>query len=317
MRAEHPEPLPSIPTSVSATSSSSSSSPRLPNSRRFNLLFSCYNNLLSRVLQKSKPVWTVEPPNALSFSHANPSKSLLSSLHQRPSSSMPAFGSWFIKAASPSRDSPAPIQPSSSSNISPSDLDSDAIFVDDDITTSPPDLTFSCGLSSPASSNSLSDHSKMQVSSASPIDIATPTRNSSSSPSSQAAQKANYIDQDSRASAIMSGATMDNGGMGRGVRQESFAGAKPISMNNPNRNLDARPRRESMANSLVGGMSWGGVSVGSWIRDEYVLPLCCTTTTVFPSLNNLYCDKSRVAAFGRACHCSHSKFIPEIYVWQN
>lgn len=30
-------------------------------------------------------------------------------------------------------------------------------------------------------------------------------------------------------------------------------------------------RRESLAGSLVGGMSWGGVSVGSWIRDEYVL----------------------------------------------
>jgi transcription factor SFP1 len=27
-------------------------------------------------------------------------------------------------------------------------------------------------------------------------------------------------------------------------------------------------RRESLAGSLVGGMSWGGVSVGSWIRDE-------------------------------------------------
>lgn len=38
-------------------------------------------------------------------------------------------------------------------------------------------------------------------------------------------------------------------------------------MNNP-RNLDPRPRRESLAGSLVGGMSWGGVSVGSWIRDE-------------------------------------------------
>ena len=62
---------------------------------------------------------------------------------------------------------------------------------------------------------------------------------------------------------MMSGNAFDqNGG-----QQNSFAAAKPISMNNP-RNLDARPRRESLAGSLVGGMSWGGVSVGSWIRDE-------------------------------------------------
>jgi transcription factor SFP1 len=135
-------------------------------------------------------------------------------------------------------------------------------FIDDD-SSSILSSTFSAGPSSPESNNSLSDSSKMPTTS--PIDIATPTRNASSSPSSQG-KKSNYNDPDSRTSAMMSGTAFDSS-MGR-ARQESFAGAKPISMNNPNRNADGRPRRESMANSLVGGMSWGGVSVGSWIRDE-------------------------------------------------
>ena len=39
-------------------------------------------------------------------------------------------------------------------------------------------------------------------------------------------------------------------------------GAQPISMNR------TQQRRESIAGSLANGMSWGGVSVGSWIRDE-------------------------------------------------
>lgn len=110
-----------------------------------------------------------------------------------------------------------------------------------------------------------SDIDRFTMPTTSPIDIATPTRNASSSPSSQGKKVPNYHDTDSRTSAMMS--TGFDSSMGRG-RQDSFAGAKPISMNNPNRNADGRPRRESLAGSLVGGMSWGGVSVGSWIRDE-------------------------------------------------
>jgi transcription factor SFP1 len=115
-----------------------------------------------------------------------------------------------------------------------------------------------------------SDIDRFTMPTTSPIDIATTTRNASSSPSSQGKKVPNYHhDTDSRTSAMMS--TGFDSSMGRG-RQDSFGGAKPISMNNPNRNADGRPRRESLAGSLVGGMSWGGVSVGSWIRDEYVYP---------------------------------------------
>ena len=41
-------------------------------------------------------------------------------------------------------------------------------------------------------------------------------------------------------------------------------GARPISV----KGRPANNRRESLAQSIGMGMSWGGVSVGSWIRDE-------------------------------------------------
>ncbi|KAL8826925.1 MAG: hypothetical protein Q9191_003499 [Dirinaria sp. TL-2023a] len=49
---------------------------------------------------------------------------------------------------------------------------------------------------------------------------------------------------------------------GTGIESRSNSGAQPISMNRD------KPRRESLAGSMVGGMSWGGVSVSSWVRDE-------------------------------------------------
>ncbi len=52
-----------------------------------------------------------------------------------------------------------------------------------------------------------------------------------------------------------------------GLDSQSEGGAQSISMDTSNW---GKPRRESLAGSLVQGMSWGGVSVGSWIRDEYV-----------------------------------------------
>ncbi|KAI9714576.1 MAG: hypothetical protein M1812_006381 [Candelaria pacifica] len=47
-----------------------------------------------------------------------------------------------------------------------------------------------------------------------------------------------------------------------------------------------RPRRESIANSLVGGMSWGGVSVGSWIRDDIIMTGTSPFTTQSPSYHS-------------------------------
>lgn len=116
--------------------------------------------------------------------------------------------------------------------------------------------------------------------SGSPIDIQTPPRYGSHSPQNQTSNLTSAL-RDADAQPEL-GATPNqlnpngfdfmNGRPGMGERHPSISmlgssfygnsGARPISMKD-------RPRRESNnMGSFAGGMSWGGVSVGSWIRDE-------------------------------------------------
>ncbi|KAL2006531.1 hypothetical protein VTN00DRAFT_9199 [Thermoascus crustaceus] len=60
-------------------------------------------------------------------------------------------------------------------------------------------------------------------------------------------------------------------------------GTKPISVSGSNRD---KPRRESLAGSLVGGMSWGGISVGSWIRDDIIMTGTSPFTFQSPSFHS-------------------------------
>ncbi|MCJ1372773.1 Transcriptional regulator of ribosomal biogenesis proteins [Loxospora ochrophaea] len=116
----------------------------------------------------------------------------------------------------------------------------------------------------------------------SPINIATPSRNGSLSPRNQPTSNLTTALQSTTGNEIRplpnTNSTMNggkwSGWAGRresGSNSTSAAGsqwsgeAQPISMESSSRQA---PRRESVAKSLVDGMSWGGVSVSSFVRDE-------------------------------------------------
>lgn len=112
---------------------------------------------------------------------------------------------------------------------------------------------------------------------AAPIDIATRQSTSVSPPGQQASNLTSALQKAGTGERTGSISHHPSGGLGvfkaPPPRKDSIGttsaqwgnGTKPISMTGSARGKD---RRESLAGSLVGGMSWGGVSVGSWIRDE-------------------------------------------------
>ncbi|CRG89325.1 Transcription factor SFP1 [Talaromyces islandicus] len=84
------------------------------------------------------------------------------------------------------------------------------------------------------------------------------------------------------ASAVYKAAAARKDSMGASMAQWGN-GTKPISVMGSNRE---KPRRESLAGSLVGGMSWGGVSVGSWIRDDIIMTGTSPFTFQSPSFHS-------------------------------
>ena len=113
---------------------------------------------------------------------------------------MPWVSDWLSKASKAASASPAGDSPTSHSY----EDEVEVRFIDDDSNSSSP---FSNQPPTPDDNDI--DPASVTMPMTSPIDIATPTRNASSSPSSQG-KKPVYHDIDSRSSAMMSGTAFDS-----------------------------------------------------------------------------------------------------------
>ncbi|KAJ5388425.1 hypothetical protein N7509_010966 [Penicillium cosmopolitanum] len=130
---------------------------------------------------------------------------------------------------------------------------------------------------------------------AAPIDIATRNSTSVSPPGQQASNLTSALQKAGTGERTGSISHHPSGGLGGfkapPPRKDSIGaataqwgnGTKPISMSGSNRE---KGRRESLAGSLVGGMSWGGVSVGSWIRDDIIMTGTSPFTFQSPSFHS-------------------------------
>ncbi|KAJ5641984.1 hypothetical protein N7490_005984 [Penicillium lividum] len=130
---------------------------------------------------------------------------------------------------------------------------------------------------------------------AAPIDIATRQSTSVSPPGQQASNLTSALQRAGNGERIGSVSHHPSGGLGvfkaPPPRKDSIGaanaqwgnGTKPISMSGSARD---KGRRESLAGSLVGGMSWGGISVGSWIRDDIIMTGTSPFTFQSPSFHS-------------------------------
>ncbi|KAJ5615162.1 hypothetical protein N7537_000276 [Penicillium hordei] len=130
---------------------------------------------------------------------------------------------------------------------------------------------------------------------ATPIDISTRQTTSVSPPGQQASNLTSALQRAGNGDRTGSFSHLPGGGLGvfkaPPPRKDSIGaataqwgnGTKPISMSGSARD---KGRRESLAGSLVGGMSWGGVSVGSWIRDDIIMTGTSPFTFQSPSFHS-------------------------------